>query len=159
MTIFWYSLRNLNLFTIIFHAQLVPSSSLTMWAFAWWFSSFDESNIMFTSGGISSLSWLRTWHNVAFKLTKTFTMLLFLWSIFLYLDFKYYSWYLWTLFLCFSISSCVALMCSIASTNILLFLYDTSRIRKITFVFLHLTLVFWGAISVVGCFPTANVDG
>ncbi len=155
VTIFWYSLRKLNDFASLFDVWLAPSSSLTMCMFTCWFSSFDESNIMLIGGGISSLSWMKTWHDVTFKWPKHSPCFYFYNES---LDFKYYCWSLWPLFLCFSISSCVALMCSITSTSTLLFLYDALRIRKII-IFLCLTLVFSSAIGVVGCFSSADEDG
>jgi hypothetical protein len=159
MTIFWYSLRNLkplckSLWCSIGSIIITYHVSVSMLIFIFWWI----------------WHYVYWWGNIIFILNENMTQcciqidqnihhaFLVQWN-FLPLDFNYYSWSLWTLFLCFSISSCVALMCSIASTSTLLLLYYTSRIREITFVLLCLTLVLLGAIGVIGCFPNANVDG
>jgi hypothetical protein len=50
-------------------------------------------------------------------------------------------------------------MHSIITTNTLLFLFKASRIKKITFVYLHLTIGLQRPIIVVGYFPGVIVDG
>ncbi len=95
---------------------------------------------------------------VPLKLAKTFTMLLFMQWVFLPLDFKYYRWFLWTLFQCFSISNCMAFMHAISSTNTLMFLFKALKIGENMFIFLCLTFVLSSAIGVIGCFLGANIN-
>jgi hypothetical protein len=53
----------------------------------------------------------------------------------------------------------IEMVCSIASTNILLFLSKTSKIGENTFDFLCLTLALLSTNGVVGLFISVVIDG
>lgn len=117
-------------------------------------SSHDETELKFIGGGICFSSCMKTWHMALVRLEKTFAMFWSTFWIFLFVYFKYWRCslkvHLWTMFHLFSISMCVALTWSMASTIALQLLLVVSLIGEKTLFPFRLTLVF---PSVVGVFP------
>lgn len=136
----------------------LASSSLT-WILALGFSSFNESKKMFIGGGLSASSWMKMWHITMLKLASTFTMFLLVRCIFFFLDFRCYKYFLvlhfWILLWCFSLSSCITFMCSIALTSILLFSSKAFRIGENTFD----TCAFDGVVDLFVGVVGVTIDG